>query len=178
MKRDAHLMMKFVLISGNERSPACPERSAGIFLHCDSHLTPHDCRSCPLSFITRNNVTFILAITIMCFSTCHSRPAAAAACVICWIFCRIQPQRRDEESLHTSNLAGNSVLSAILCLLTLNDCWICRDLRLGSFFIAEIQHIEIMTMWWQQGCSVVFVVSILWLFPSQPHTHSYQSSLS
>lgn len=140
MKRDAHLMMKFVLISGNERSPACPERSAGIFLHCDSHLTPHDCWSCPLSFITRNNVTFIPAITIMRFSTCHSRPATAA-CVICWIFCRIQPQRRDEESLHTSNLPGSSVLSAILCLLTLNDCWICGDLRLysSSFFIATQQ---------------------------------------
>ncbi len=145
MKGDAHLMMKFVLISGNERSPACPERSAGIFLHCDSHSTPHDCQSCPLSFITRNNVTFIQAITIMRFSTCHSRPAAAA-CVICWIFCRIQPQRRDEESLHTSNLPGSSVLSAILCLLTLNDCWICGELRLVLYSNATLW-----SRWWERS---------------------------
>lgn len=124
MKRDAHLMIKFVLISRNERSPTSPERSAGIFLHCDSHLTLHDCRSCPLSFITRNNVTFIPAITIMRFSTCHSRPAAAVR-VICWIFLWIQPQRQHEESLHASNLPGKLTSeSAIFCLLTLNDCYL------------------------------------------------------
>ncbi len=144
MKRDAHLMMKFVLISGNERSPACPERSAGIFLHCDSHLTPHDCRSCPLSFITRNNVTFILAITIMCFSTCHSRPAAARR--LCHMLDLLQnsaAETRRGVSSTRQTLQVTQFLSAILCLLTLNNCWICRDLRLGSFFIAEIQHIEI-----------------------------------
>lgn len=148
--REMHIWwLKFVLISRNERSPASPERSAGIFLHCDSHLTLHDCRSCPLSFITRNNVTFIPAITIMRFSTCHSRPAAAVR-VICWIFLWIQPQRQHEESLHASNLPGKLTSeSAIFCLLTLNDCYL-QDPWLYSSSSERVRSFCSKTTFWSR----------------------------
>lgn len=41
-------------------------------------------RSCPVQFITRANVTFILAMTIMFFSTCHSG-LGIIPCVICFV---------------------------------------------------------------------------------------------
>lgn len=56
----------------------------GIFFQTSSHLTLHVCWSCPVQFITGVNVTFILAMTIMYFSTCHSQ-VRIIPCVICFV---------------------------------------------------------------------------------------------
>lgn len=64
---------------------ACASRNIpGIFFQTSSHSTLLVRWSCPVQFITRVNVTFILAMTIMFFSTCHSQ-VGIIPCVICFV---------------------------------------------------------------------------------------------
>lgn len=69
------------------RPPVCMCVSSniqGIFFQTSSHLTLHVCWSCPVQFITGVNVTFILAMTIMYFSTCQSQVRIIPR-VICFV---------------------------------------------------------------------------------------------
>lgn len=67
------------------RPPVCVSWNIrGIFFQTSSHLTLHVCWSCPVQFITGVNVTFILAMTVMHFSTCHSRVRIIPR-VICFV---------------------------------------------------------------------------------------------
>lgn len=61
----------------------CPS-VPGISFQTSSHSTLLARRSCPVQFITQVNVTFILAMTLMFFSTCHSR-LGIIPCVVCFV---------------------------------------------------------------------------------------------